>query len=86
MCVTNRVGQEIYILAWAFIYVPTLCMRAAKALARWRTYAGSPESSVLAYAISTQIIFQSWVILYMLFANFFSCCLVSLKPIWLMSC
>ena len=42
------------ILIQSFIYVPTLYVRAAKALTRLRICAGSSEPSLLANAISTK--------------------------------
>ena len=40
-----------------FLFIPTLCERTAKALARLRRCAGSPEPSLVAYVIRTTL---SW--------------------------
>ena len=49
------VAIEIYFLSRAFIYVPPLCVRAAKALVRLCGFTGLSEPSLLANAISTNI-------------------------------
>ena len=51
------VGLDVFFLVWPFVYFHTSCVRTAKALARLRGCAGSPEPSLVAYAISTII---SW--------------------------
>ena len=45
----------LHILVCAFIYIHTLCLRAAKALARLRKCAGSSEHSLPTDAISINI-------------------------------
>ena len=50
-------GARSLIFGQPFVYVHSSCVRTAKALARLRGCAGSPESSLVAYAISTII---SW--------------------------
>ena len=50
-------GLDVWFLVGPFIYFHTLCVRTAKALARLRRCAGSPEPSLVAYVISTII---SW--------------------------
>ena len=47
-------GLEVYILAWVFTYIPTLCLRAAKPLVSLHICVGSPEPSLLESAISTR--------------------------------
>ena len=42
-------------LVGEFIYIRTVCMLSAKALASLRIRAGSPEPSLLDYAIGTKI-------------------------------
>ena len=56
MC-RHPVGLDIWFLVGPFVYFHTLCLRTAKALARLRRWACSPEPSLVAYAISTII---SW--------------------------
>ena len=51
------VGLDTWFLVGPFVYFHTLCVRTAKALARLRGHAGSPERSLVAYVISTII---SW--------------------------
>ena len=51
------VGLDVCFLVWPFVYFHRTCVRTAKALARLRRCAGSPEPSLVAYAISTII---SW--------------------------
>ena len=55
---SHPVGLNVWFLFWPFIYFHTSCVRTAKALARLRGCAGSPEPSLVAYVISTII---SWV-------------------------
>ena len=50
-------GARCLILVGPFFYFYTSCVRTAKALARLRRCAGSPEPSLVAYVISTII---SW--------------------------
>ena len=52
---SHRVGLDFWLLVGPFVYFHTLCVRTAKALARLRACAGSPEPSLVAYAISTII-------------------------------
>ena len=54
---SHPVGQDVWFLVGPFVYFHTSCLRTAKALARLRGCAGSPESSLVAYVISTII---SW--------------------------
>ena len=54
---SHPVGLDNWFLVGSFVYFHTLCMRIAKALARPRGCAGSPEPSLAAYVISTII---SW--------------------------
>ena len=54
---SHPVGLGAWFLVGSFVYFHTLCMRSAKALARLRECAGSPEPSLVAYVISTII---SW--------------------------
>ena len=53
----HPVGVNVWFLVGPFIYFHTLCVRTAKALARLRGCAGSPDPSQVAYVISTII---SW--------------------------
>ena len=48
------VSLEAQMLAWAFIYIPTLYVNAVEALARLRICEGLPEPSLFAYVKSTQ--------------------------------
>ena len=50
-------------IQWGFIYCHTLSVRTAKALARLRECAGSPEPSLVSYVISTIISWAAWLIL-----------------------
>ena len=52
--VRSPYAQMPLINARAVIYIRTMCMRAAKALANLRISADSPEPSLLANAISTE--------------------------------
>ena len=54
---SHPVGLDVSFLVEPFIYLRTSCVRTAKALARLRGCAGSPELSLVAYVISTII---SW--------------------------
>ena len=56
MC-SHPVGLDVWFLVGPFVYFHTSCMRTAKALARLRGCAGSPESSLVTYVISSII---SW--------------------------
>ena len=56
MC-SHPVRLDVWFLVWPFVYFQTSSVRTAKALARLRGCAGSPEPSLVAYAISTII---SW--------------------------
>ena len=47
-------GPGIWLSVWRFLLIHCLYERAAKVLARLRGCAGSPEPSLLAYAISTK--------------------------------
>ena len=51
------VGLDVWFLVEPCVYFHTSCVRTAKTLARLRGCAGSPESSLVAYVISTII---SW--------------------------
>ena len=52
---SHPVGLDVWYLVGPFVYFLTLWVRTAKALARQRGCAGSPEPSLVAYAISTII-------------------------------
>ena len=54
---SHPVGLDVWFLVGPFVYFHTSCVRTAKALARLRGCAGSPEPSLVAYVISTKI---SW--------------------------
>ena len=56
MC-SHPVGLDVWFLVGLFVYFHTSCARTVKALARLCGCAGSPEPSLVAYAISTII---SW--------------------------
>ena len=43
--------SEVWLFAWSFHYIPILCERTAKALARLRGCTGLPEPSLVAYVI-----------------------------------
>ena len=57
MC-NHPVGLDVWFFIGHFVYFHTSCVRTVKALARLRRWAGSPEPSLVAYAIST---IMSWV-------------------------
>ena len=54
---SHPVRLDIWFLIGPFVYFHISCVRTAKALARLRRCAGSPEHSLVAYVISTII---SW--------------------------
>ena len=54
---SHPMGLDVWILVGHFVYFHTSCMWTAKALARLRKCAGSPETLLVAYVISTII---SW--------------------------
>ena len=54
---SHPVGLDVWFLVWPFVYFHSSCRRTAKALVRLRGCAGSPEPSLVAYAIRTVI---SW--------------------------
>ena len=72
MC-SHPVGLDVWYLVRPFVYFHTSCVRTAKALARLRRCAGSPEPSLVAYVISTII---SWA------GSFCFCTLVQHTTIW----
>ena len=53
----HPVGLDVWFLVWLFVYYHTSGVRTAKAVARLRGCAVSPEPSLVSYAISTKI---SW--------------------------
>ena len=57
---SHPVGLDVWLLVGPFVCFHTSCVQTAKALARLRGCAGSPEPSLIAYAISTII---SWAVL-----------------------
>ena len=54
---SHPMGLDVWFLDGPFVYFRTSCVRTAKALARLRGCAGSPEPSLVAYVISTIV---SW--------------------------
>ena len=52
-----RSHSDVWFFVRSFVYFYSSCVRSAKALARLRGCAGSPEPSLVAYAMSTVI---SW--------------------------
>ena len=52
---SHSVGLDIWFLVGPLVYLDTLFVRTAKALARLRGCAGSPEPSLVAYVICTLI-------------------------------
>ena len=54
---SHPVGLDVWFFVWPFVYFHSSCVRTKKALVRLRRCAGSPEPSLVAYAISTTI---SW--------------------------
>ena len=54
---SHPVGLDVWFLVGPFLHFHTLCVQIAKALARLREWAGSPEPSLVAYVVSTII---SW--------------------------
>ena len=54
---SHPVGPDVWFLVGLFVYFHTSCVWTAKALAKLRKWAGSPEPSLVAYVISTII---SW--------------------------
>ena len=71
----HPVGLDVWLLVGPFVYFHTWCVRTAKALARLRACAGSPEPSLVAYVISIKI---SW-------ARSFNCFLVTILGLVLRS-
>ena len=58
MCMLSHpMGLHVWFLVGSFNYFHTSCVRTAKALVRLCAYAGLPESSLVAYAVSIII---SW--------------------------
>ena len=64
---SHPVGLYVWFLVGPFVYFYTSCVRPAKALARLRECAGSPEPSLVAYVINTII---SWAGSYRLVFDF----------------
>ena len=64
-------GARCVILVWPFVYFHTSCVRTAKALARLRGCTGSPEPSLVPYAISTIIAWAGSFILWKGFSALF---------------
>ena len=64
------VGLDVWFFIRPFVYFYTLCVRTAKALARLRGCADSPEPSLVAYVISTII---SWAGSVILLASWYWC-------------
>ena len=56
---SHRVGLDVWFLVGPFVYFHTLCVRIAKALARLRGCAGSPELSLVDCVIGTIISWDS---------------------------
>ena len=54
---SHSLGLDVWFLVGSFVYFQSSCVRTAKALARLRRCAGSPEPSLVVYAISIII---SW--------------------------
>ena len=54
---SHPVGLDVWFLVWPYLYFHASCMRTAKALARLRGWAGSPEPLLVACVIGTII---SW--------------------------
>ena len=50
---SHPAGLGVWFLVWPFVYFHSSCVQTAKALARLRGCAGSPEPSLVAYAVST---------------------------------
>ena len=57
---SHPVGLDVWFLVGPFVYSHTSCVRKAKALARLRVCASSPEPSLVAYMISTIISWAGW--------------------------
>ena len=72
-CMRNHpVELAVWFLVWPFVYFHTSWVRRAKALARLRGCAGSPEPSLVAYVISMII---SWAgLINIIFINFTKIC------------
>ena len=64
---SHPVGLDVWFLVWPFVYFFSSCVRTAKALARLRACAGSPEPSLVAFAISTIISWADSLILLLKF-------------------
>ena len=79
MC-RQSVGLDVWILVGPFVYFQTSCVRTAKALARRRGCAGSPEHSLVAYVINTLI---SWAGSFMTLLILKHTQLVQCSPIFL---
>ena len=61
---SHPVGLDVWFFVGPFVNVLTSCMQTAKALARLRGCAGSPEPSLVAYVISTIISWASSIIIW----------------------
>ena len=59
---SHPVRLDVWFLVGLFVYFHTLCEQTAKALARLRGCASSPEPSLVAYVISTIILWVSSII------------------------
>ena len=64
-CQSHPVGLDVWILVGPFIYFHTSWVQTAKALARLRGCAGSPEPSLVAKVISTIISWAGSFVLYL---------------------
>ena len=76
---SHPVWLDVWFLIGPFVYFNTLCVRIAKALARLRGWAGSPEPSLVADAISTKIswagsFFRSWLFFNLLWLSWAILC------------
>ena len=67
---SHPVELDVWFLVGPFVYFHTTCEQTAKALARLRGCAGSPEPSLVAYVISTII---SWAGSYVVYDNESTC-------------
>ena len=70
---SHPVGLDLWFLVGPFIYFHSLCERTAKALARLRRCAGSPEPSLVAHVISIIIawagLFRGFLIHIVVYCN-----------------
>ena len=87
---SHPVVLDVWYLIEPFVYFLTTCIRTAKALARLRGCAGSPESSLVAYLISTIISYAGLFLFCLsmkhLSAKVIQICTLKYTKIWVPCC